>query len=272
MVIAFQGWNDAAEAASMAVDFLRRSLSATHVASIDPDEFFDFTAVRPQIKVDSVGVSKLTWPTTDIYLGKGEGRGRSVLVCNGIEPQLRWRRFSEILIQVADRYGVKEVVTLGALLSDVAHTKPVKLIGATSDPKIAEKLQLGPTNYEGPTGIIGVIQAIFRRHGQNVVSIWANVPHYVAQTPSPKAALAMVNQLAKLIDTDLDTTDLEDAASDYVTQIDEIIESDSEAQAYVAHLEIRTEEEEALDIISVDELAQEAERFLRGHGDISGGL
>jgi predicted ATP-grasp superfamily ATP-dependent carboligase len=279
LVMAFQGWSDAGDAASMAVDHIRRQTRAKRVETIDSDDFFDFTVVRPVVHIDETGVRQLTWPETKFYLTPSNDDGDDVLYCVGIEPQLRWKTFARSILATAASYGVQKVVSLGALASEVSHNRHVRVIGTTSDSALGSSLNMQPSRYEGPTGILGVLQGAFQRQQIPSVSLWANVPHYVAQTPSPKAALALVRRVALLLERDFDTTSLENAAMDYVNQIDELVAADDEIRSYIDQLEDQEDSDETtlppddeidsttpLTLASGDELASEAENFLREHG------
>jgi proteasome assembly chaperone (PAC2) family protein len=271
LIVAFEGWSDAAEAATLAAKHIRFQLRARRVASIDPDNYFDFTVTRPQIKLSSTGVRRLTWPESKFYLAN-PGNGPRTLIGLGPEPQLRWKSFSKSVLKIADTYKVDRVITLGALLSEVPHTRPIRVVGTTANDQLSELLGLSRPTYEGPTGILGVLQAAFEARGADCISLWANVPHYVAQTPSPKAALALVRRVSTLIDLHLDTAELESETAEYDTQIDEAVSSDAEAQAYVAQLENATADLiddglGLLDITTAEELAVEAERYLKGHSN-----
>ncbi len=269
LVIAFEGWSDAAEAATIALKHVRSQLRARRVASIDPDNYFDFTVTRPQIKLSPSGVRRLSWPESKFYLSNLPNSPK-LLIGVGPEPQLRWKAFSRSVLKIADTYNVEKVITLGALLSEVPHTRPIKIVGTTSDEQLAEQLGLSRPSYEGPTGVLGVLQAAFEARGASCVSLWANVPHYVAQTPSPKAALALVKRVSALIHLGIDTSDLESETVEYDTQIDEAVSSDDEARAYVEQLENATSEyldddHHFLEIATAEEIAQEAESFLKRH-------
>ena len=267
LLLAFQGWSDAAESASMALDYLRKKLGARLIATISADEFFDFTVVRPQVTLDSKGARRLVWPDVRLYVAETPPGQCDFLLLKGFEPQLKWRRFANTVLEASHELGATRVVSMGALLSDVAHSRPIRVIGSSSDPQITIKTGLTPSRYQGPTGIVGVLQAMSQQQGMVSTSLWANIPHYVAQTPSPKGALAIVKKLQLLLDLELDLSDLESATRDYQVQIDKVIASDEDAQAYVAELESRIEDDEEPEIMrisSAEEIAKEAEKFLRG--------
>jgi proteasome assembly chaperone (PAC2) family protein len=267
MLAAFEGWNDAGDAASSAVRYLRDRWQARPFAHIDPEEFFDFSSTRPEVRLVDGVTREIVWPTNEFSAAALTGAGHDVVVLLGVEPQLRWRTFCAQVLGVADRLGVELVVTLGALLADVAHTQPVQITGTAADPGMAARLGLQRSRYEGPTGIVGVLHDACRRAGVASASLWAAVPHYVAGTPSPKAALALVRRAAALIGVEVPTTDLEIAAAAYERQVSEVVESDEEIAAYVHQLEERTDEEE---LPTGEALAAELERYLREHGGDGG--
>ncbi len=266
LLLAFQGWSDAAESASMALDYLRKRLGAKLVATISADEYFDFTVVRPQITLDHRGARQLSWPDIRLYVAQTPPGSMDFVFLRGFEPQLRWRRFANTVLEASRSLGVERVISMGALLSDVAHSRPIKVIGSSSDPMVTVKTGLTPSKYEGPTGIVGVLQAMSQQQGMVSTSLWANIPHYVAQTPSPKGALAIIRKIQLLLDLEMDLSDLELDTQEYQKQVDAIIAADDDARAYIADLESRIDEEEdpeVMTIASADELASAAEKFLR---------
>jgi hypothetical protein len=265
LVAAFEGWNDAAEAATTAARYLARSWSARPFAELDPEEFYDFTSTRPQVRLDEGLARRIDWPGNTFAAAALPGRRRDVVFLHGTEPQLRWRTFSEVLASTARDLGVELVVTLGALLADVAHSRPVRVTGTAADPQLVARLGLRRSRYEGPTGIVGVLHDNFSRAGVPSASLWATVPHYVGQTPSPKATLALVERTAALLGAGIEVVDLQIASSAYERQVTELVEADDEASAYVAQLEQADDEEEEMP--SGDALAAEVERFLRDHDD-----
>jgi proteasome assembly chaperone (PAC2) family protein len=264
LVAAFEGWNDAAQAATTATQFLRDDADADLVASIDPETFFDFSTTRPQVRLVDGLTREIVWPTTEFFAGTLSGTDRDAAFLVGTEPQLRWRTFTETIADVARELGAEMVVTLGALLADVSHTRPVAITGTAADAELVERLGLERSRYEGPTGIVGVLHDACRRAGLPSVSLWAAVPHYVGATPSPKAALALVRRACSLLGARVTTTELEIASSSYERQVTEVVESDEDIAAYVRQLEERAgalDEEGPLP--SGEVLAAELERFLR---------
>jgi predicted ATP-grasp superfamily ATP-dependent carboligase len=265
MVAAFRGWNDAGEGASFAVQHLVRVWSAQKLASIEPEEFFDFQAVRPRIELEDGITRKIVWPANDFFAARLANAPHDVILLVGTEPNLRWRRFSELVVAMAKRHGVKLLVTLGALLADVAHSRPVPITATAADERLVQKLRLQPSRYEGPTGIVGVLHTAFARAGLDSASLWAAVPHYLAVSPNPKAALALVDGAVQLVGAPADIDDLSRASAVYEERVSEIVASDDDVQAYVRMLEERTDRErfEPQRMPSGEALAAELERFLR---------
>jgi predicted ATP-grasp superfamily ATP-dependent carboligase len=269
MVCAFQGWNDAGDAASSAVSFLSGALDARRFAHLDAEEFYDFQANRPCIKLGEQDKREITWPTVEIFEAGAPRAPRDLVLVRGAEPSMRWRSFCANLIDLAEALGVQVVVTLGALLGDVPHTRPVSMTGHASDPSMLERLELQPTSYEGPTGIVGVLHAACANAGLPSASLWAAVPHYVAAATNPKAALALLRKVEVLIGVSVDLSELESAASDYERQVGLAVQSDPDIQAFVERLEQATEGEGQIapeDVPSGDTLAREFQRFLRQRG------
>src|SRR6478672_9274743 len=273
MVCAFKGWNDAGDAASSAVSFLAGTLGARRFASVDSEEFFDFQANRPCIRLgdperssgDS-GAREITWPTVEIFEAPAPRAPRDLVLVQGVEPSMRWRTFSAGMVDLAEALGVQLVVTLGALLGDVPHTRPVAMTGHTSDPSLSERLGIASSTYEGPTGIVGVLHGACIQAGLPSASLWAAVPHYVAAAANPSAALALLRRLEGLIGVSVDVSELESAAADYERQVARAVQSDPDIQAFVERLEQATEGEEAAageQVPSGEALAREFQRFLR---------
>ena len=265
LIAAFEGWNDAADAASTAVRYLRDLWSADPFATIDPEEFYDFTSTRPQVRLVQGITRRIEWPEVELSAAALPGTARDVVVLLGHEPQLKWRTFSEQVVGVATELGVELIVILGALLADVAHTRPVRVSGTAADTELVRRLDLGRSTYEGPTGIVGVLHDAFGRAHLPSASLWAAVPHYVAATPSPKAALALVERAAHLLSTTVDTDDLRLAAADYDRQVSEVVAADDDVAAYVHRLEASADDEDVaeMEVVSGDALADELERYLR---------
>jgi proteasome assembly chaperone (PAC2) family protein len=273
LVAAFEGWNDAGDAASSALTFVGGALNAQRFATIDPEEFYDFQATRPNIRfVD--GISRaVDWPDVQIHAATAPGAPRDLVLVSGHEPSYRWRTFCETILDLAEALGVQSIITLGSLLADVPHTRPVGITGLASDESLIERVGLTQSSYQGPTGITGVLHTVCQQRGIPSVSLWAAVPHYVAVSPNPKGALALVRKLEGVVGVAVDATELEEAAGEYERQVNRAVESDPDVQAFVERLErAAAEEEEAPDLDSLpsgDVLAKEFQRFLRQRG--SGG-
>ena len=262
LIAAFEGWNDAAEAASTAARYIRDRWGARPFASIDPEEFFDFSATRPQVKLREGLTREIVWPSNRFFGAAVTEAGRDVALLIGAEPQLRWRTFCAQVVGVAAELEVDLVVVLGALLADVAHTRPVKVTGSAVDGDLVTRLGLQRSRYEGPTGIVGVLHDAFSRAGIPSASLWAAVPHYVAGTPSPKAALALVERTSKLLEVPVVSADLAQMAVDYERQVSEVVAGDEDVAAYVSRLE-ETADSDSLELATGEELAAEFQRFLR---------
>ncbi len=264
LVAAFEGWNDAADAASSAARYLRDRWSARPFASIDPEEFFDFTTTRPQVRLVDGITRRIEWPETELSYAALPGTSRDVVVLLGHEPQLKWRTFTEQVVGLAKELGVELVVILGALLADVPHTRPVRVTGTAADGELVRRLGLGRSTYEGPTGIVGVLHDAFSRAHLPSASLWAAVPHYVASTPSPKASLALVERATNLLSARVATADLELAVADYERQVSEVVAADEDVIAYVRRLEVSADDDVTdMETVTGDALADELERYLR---------
>src|ERR671929_977524 len=237
LVCAFTGWNDAGDAASAALQYLGASLGATRFARIDPEEFYDFQATRPKIKLVEGRTRSIEWPEVEIYAARVPRAPRDLVLLQGAEPSMRWRTFSRMIVDLAEALGTQLVVTLGALLADVPHSRPVPITGLSSDEILTERLGVAPTSYEGPTGIVGILHAACQEAGVPSASLWASVPHYVAAAPNPKAALALVRKLESLVGVSVDAEELEHSAADYERQVSLAVQSDPDVQAFVERLE-----------------------------------
>jgi proteasome assembly chaperone (PAC2) family protein len=270
LVAAFRGWNDGAQGASLAASFLAQSWSAERFADIDPEEFYDFQAVRPHVRLEEGLTRKIDWPENAFYSAAVPGADRDAVILLGVEPNTRWRTFSEAVTRLAAELGVDLFVTLGALLADVPHTRPAPVTGSASDPELVQELGLAASRYEGPTGIVGVLHDSCRAAGIPSASLWAAVPHYVSLAASPKAALALSERLAALLGTSLDLGDLERAAEAYELQVSAAVAQDEQTEEYVHELESRRDAlGEELDVPSGDTLAAELTRFLKEHEERS---
>jgi proteasome assembly chaperone (PAC2) family protein len=272
MVAAFRGWNDGAQAASLAAGYLAKTWDAERFAEIDPEGFFDFQATRPHVSLEEGLTRRIDWPETGFYHARPNGLDRDVVLLLGIEPNLRWRRFTELVVGLAGDLGIELMITLGALLADVPHTRPAPVTGSATDKQLVQRLGLSASRYEGPTGIVGVLHDVCRQSGIPSASLWAAVPHYVSLTPSPRGALALCERLGALIGVQVEADELEEAARTYEEQVSEAVASDEETAAYVEELERRAEQiEEATELPSGDALAAELTRFLREREQNGGG-
>ncbi|MGH3044689.1 MAG: PAC2 family protein [Gaiellaceae bacterium] len=266
LVAAFRGWNDGAQGASLAASFLAQNWSAERFADVDPEEFYDFQAVRPHVRLEDGITRHIDWPENVLYHAAIPGIERDAVLLLGIEPNTRWRTFAGEISGLAKDLGVELVVTLGALLADVPHTRPSPVTGSASDPDLVQELGLTSSRYEGPTGIVGVLHESCRAAGIPSASLWAAVPHYVSLAASPKAAHALCERLAVLLGTSLDLSDLERAADAYELQVSAAVAQDEETEAYVHELETRRDAlGEDLEVPSGDSLAAELTRFLKEH-------
>jgi len=264
LIAAFRGWNDGGQGASLATGYLAKLWDAKRFAEIEPENFFDFQATRPHVSLEDGVTRRIDWPSTVFYHGRPASLERDVVLLLGIEPNLRWQTFTDLVVDFIKDLGVELVVSLGALLADVPHTRPCPVTGSASDQQLVERLGLSASRYEGPTGIVGVIHDGCRRAELPSASLWAAVPHYVSLTPSPKAALALVERLADLIEADIDTTELAEAAENYSEQVSEAVASDPDTAAYIEELEQRADTlAEEADLPSGDALAAELTQFLR---------
>jgi predicted ATP-grasp superfamily ATP-dependent carboligase len=272
LVCAFKGWNDAGDAASAALQFVGAALNATRFAQLDPEEFFDFQSARPTIKLVEGRTREIEWPSIDIYEARIPRAPRDLVLLGGPEPSMRWRTFCKSVTELAEALGCQMVVTLGALLADVPHTRPVHITGLSSDESLVERLGVQSGNYEGPTGITGVLHGACAEAGIPSASLWASVPHYVAAAPNPKAALALVRRLELLVGVTVDAEELETAAADYERQVSLAVQSDPDVQAFVERLEHAADEDDDNQELNPDELpsgdviAREFQRFLRQRG------
>ncbi|TFE52847.1 PAC2 family protein [Streptomyces sp. ICN441] len=262
MVAAFEGWNDAGDAASTAVAHLDREWKGEVFAALDAEDYYDFQVNRPTVWLDG-GVRKITWPTTRLSVVRvGGEKPRDLVLVRGIEPSMRWRSFCNELLGFAHELGVEMVVILGALLGDTPHTRPVPVSGVTSDPDLARTMDLEETRYEGPTGIVGILQEACTHAGVPAVSLWAAVPHYVSQPPNPKATLALLNRLEDLIDLRIPLGELPEDARAWQLGVDQLASEDSEVAEYVQTLEEARDTAE-LPEASGEAIAREFERYLR---------
>ena len=263
LIAAFRGWNDGGQGASLAAGYLAKAWDARRFAEIDPEGFFDFQATRPHVRLEEGFTRRIDWPETVFYHARPDGMDRDAVLLLGVEPNLRWRTFSALIVDFAKELEVELIVTLGALLADVPHTRDAPVTGSATDPELVEQLGLQASRYEGPTGIVGVVHDACKQASIPSASLWAAVPHYVSLAPSPKAAAALCHRLGDLLGAEIDTTELDEAADAYVRQVSEAIATDEETAAYVEELERRVDEIDESDLPSGESLAAELSRFLR---------
>ncbi|MGB2952638.1 MAG: PAC2 family protein [Gaiellaceae bacterium] len=271
LVGAFRGWNDGAQGASLAASYLARLWSAEKFADVDPEGFFDFQATRPHVALTEGMTRRIDWPETAFYHCRPDDSDRDVVLLLGIEPNVRWRTFTDLVVGLAKELGIELVITLGALLADVPHTRNVPVTGSASDPDLVERLGLQASRYEGPTGIVGVLHDACARVGLPSASLWAAVPHYVSLTPSPRAALSLCERLSDLLGVTIAAAELEEAAHAYEDQVSEAVASDAETSAYVEELERRADALDATEFPSGEELAAELTRYLQERESGNGG-
>ena len=272
VVAAFAGWNDAGDAASTAVSYLKRRWGQGRIADIDPEPFYDFSALRPLIRLDRDRARRLQWPENVLYRA-GVDDGPDLILIEGVEPHLRWRAFSESVLAVAERYDIKMMVTLGALLAEVHHARPVSVVGTSTDEALSSESGFQPSTYEGPTGIVGVLQDAARQAGVPAASLWAAVPTYVPNATSPKAALALIERLVDLVGVPMAATDLQIASAEYERQVERLLEEDESASEYARMIEesLPEDDEDEDELAEVDPeqsdvLIQQVEDFLREQG------
>jgi proteasome assembly chaperone (PAC2) family protein len=271
LIAAFRGWNDGGQGASLAAGYLARAWDATLFADLDPEEFFDFQVTRPQVTLIDGTQRKIEWPETQFHYAAIPELDRDAVILLGIEPNMRWRRFTNLIADLAADLGVELVVTLGSLLADVPHTRPSPVTGSGSDETLIKEMGLERSRYEGPTGIVGVLHDALNTRGIPAVSLWAAVPHYVSLAPSPRAALALCERLGTLLGVTLDVGELREAADTYAEQVSAAVASDAETSAYVEELEQRSDVFEEENIPSGDTIAAELTRFLRERERGNGG-
>src|SRR5881296_3098113 len=271
LIMAFGGWNDAAESATTAVRYLGTSFRAEKFAEIDPDEFYHFGLSRPYVrfKQGSETEREITWPATEFSITQASELARDVIVGVAVEPHLRWKTYCNLVLDLARRCEVALVLTLGALLAEVPHTRPVRLSGSASDPELAARLGVRPTKYEGPTGIVGVLNTICRDQGMTTASVWANVPHYISGIENPKASLALLRRVSMLFGMEVDLRDLDEAGRQFDQNLAQVISQNKKIAGYVTKLEAKDVEDAppaaagTSDLPPASELVAEIEQFLR---------
>ncbi len=268
VIAAFEGWNDAGDASSGVVDHLMEVWSARIVGSIDPEDFYDFQVNRPIVSSDDSGHRRIIWPGTQIAVASPPDLDRDVILVRGLEPSMRWRQFCAELLAACDELGGELVITLGALLADTPHTRPIPVTGTATEPELVDRLKLEQSSYEGPTGIVGIFQDACIQLDIPAVSYWAAVPHYVAQPPCPKATLALLGQLEDLLEVSIPLGELAEEARAWERGVDELAQEDEDIADYVRALE-ETRDTADLPEASGEAIAREFERYLkrRGSGD-----
>ncbi len=270
LVAAFEGWNDAGDAASIAAKHLSQIWDGAACGHIEPEEFFDFSTTRPRVELADNRTRRIRWPDVTIWGGKIDEE-RNGLIVTGSEPQLRWRTFAQQVVEVATRCGVDRVITLGALLAEVPHTRPVPVFGSSESPTLAKEFQLEPSSYEGPTGIVGVLNAECAKANLDVVSLWAAVPSYLPGAASPKAGQALLRRLGPIVGSPINTESLDSASAAYEQQVGEMVAEDEATQHYVRQLEEHQDDEAATSLdegfenADPQEMVAELEQFLREH-------
>jgi proteasome assembly chaperone (PAC2) family protein len=272
LLMAFGGWNDAAESATTAARYLAASFHAEKFAEIDPEEFYHFGLTRPQVrfKPDSETEREILWPATEFSIAQSPELSRDLIVGVAIEPHLRWKAYCNTILELAGRCEARLVLTLGALLAEVPHTRPVRLTGGASDPELATRLGVRPSRYEGPTGIVGVLNTVCRERSVPTATLWANVPHYISGIENPKASLALVRRVLDLLGATTDLSDLDEASRQFDRNLAEIVAQNAKIATYIRKLESRDVEEEPpapaaadSDLPPAAELVEEIEQFLR---------
>jgi proteasome assembly chaperone (PAC2) family protein len=272
LLAAFDGWNDAGEAATTALDAIGDALAAETFATIDPEEFYDFQATRPTVRLVD-GQRRVEWPAVELRAARLPAADHDLIVVRGHEPNLRWRTFASEIIQVASSLGVEMLVTVGALLADVPHTRPVQVVSSAGDRDLAERLGLNVSRYEGPTGILGVLGDLASGEGIPSIGLWAALPHYLNLAPNPWGAMALIEELRRLLPMAVDTGPLADQTGAFDAAVADLVDENPELAGYIERLEADTDEDEddeeegspGLADLPPEELVAEVERYLRDH-------
>lgn len=269
--MAFEGWNDAAESASAAAKFVCEKLNADVVATVDPEDYYDFQFTRPSVSYDLEGNRQISWPTTDLcapgveVLAEDPSLNR-VNVLLGVEPSRRWQAFTTEIMEMIEDREIDSVIFLGAMLADVPHTRPIGVMATSQSEAVREQFAIERSHYEGPVGILSVLGLALEKAGIPSIALWASVPHYVHNTPSPKATLALLIELEKYLGVQFGHGSLADEAFTWERGIDEVAEADEDMAGYIAQLE-KTRDEVESPAASGDALAMEFEKFLRETDD-----
>ena len=271
MIVAFSGWNDAAEAASGAIEHLLSGWRDKNddvipelIAEVESEDYYDFQVNRPVVSIDESEIRSITWPTTQVFGMAIPSMNRDLVIVTGVEPSMKWKSFTSDLLDLADDLEVSLIVSLGSLLADTPHTRPISVTGTGAHPSIANRLGVSVSKYEGPTGILGIIQDGCMRRGIDAISLWAAVPHYASNAPSPKASLALINTLEEFLDINIPLSDLPDRADGWEREVNDLAADDSEIADYVKALE-ESKDAAELPEVSGDTIAKEFERYLRRH-------
>jgi len=269
MIMAFSGWNDAAEAASGAVEHLlsgwkdkKDDVLPELIAEVESEDFYDFQVNRPQVSIDDSAIRSITWPSTQVFGLAVPSMNRDLVIVTGVEPSMRWKSFTSDLLDLADDLEVSLVVSLGSLLADTPHSRPITVTGTGAHPAIADRLGVSVSKYEGPTGILGIVQDACMRRGIDAISLWAAVPHYAASSPSPKATLALINTLEEFLNISIPLSDLPERSDAWEKEVNELAAEDAEVAEYVKALE-ESKDAAELPEVSGDSIAKEFERYLR---------
>jgi proteasome assembly chaperone (PAC2) family protein len=269
MIMAFSGWNDAAEAASGAVEHLLSGWRDKNddvlpelIAEVESEDFYDFQVNRPVVSIDDSEIRSITWPSTQVFGMAIPSMKRDLVIVTGVEPSMKWKSFTSDLLDLADDLEVSLIVSLGSLLADTPHTRPISVTGTGAHPSIANRLGVSVSKYEGPTGILGIIQDGCMRRGIDAISLWAAVPHYASNAPSPKATLALINTLEEFLNIKIPLSDLPDRADAWEREVNDLAADDSEIADYVKALE-ESKDAAELPEVSGDTIAREFERYLR---------
>lgn len=271
-VLAFTGWNDAANAASNAARFVVRRLGARRFATLEAEPFYAFTETRPSVRLDSSGERQLTWPGNEFYYARTAGDSPDYVIGIGAEPNLRWRTFSQEFMELFDTLDVSMVVSLGALIGEASHRRPIGVTGSAANPDLAAKLDLQRSRYEGPTGIVGILHYALQEASRPSASLWATVPHYITGEQCPPATLAVLQRLERLLGTSFDLAELETASDRFRDQLDTTIAGDPQMRSYLERLEsalAEVEEEETANdpLPEATDLVGDIEEFLRGNSE-----
>lgn len=262
LVAAFTGWNDAADAASHVIAHLGEQWHAEAAATIDPDPYYDFQMARPSVKVTADGVERIDWPYTGFSVASPADADRDVVLLTGAEPSMHWRGFCAEVAEICHSLGVEQVILLGSLMADVGYTRPLPVSGTTSDPALAKRMKMDPVDYEGPAGIIAILQATFQDAGVPVTSCWVHVPHYAATSPCPKATLGLLHRVEELLDLPVPAGALVEQTAQWENDVTQLVEADSDIADYISSLDETQDSQEP----SGDDIAKDFERYLRRRG------